>query len=286
MTQKNIFILVVIGLILGSGALFVGYKKTPTTPSEGVLPKIVTEKDEATSTDDTILVVTGEWDPFTSEKLPDQGFFTAIVAATFKEMGKPYTIKFYPWPRGEALVLSGEAFATFPYFVTDDRKKIYSFSDPVFNTYTKFFYYKRDKTDFTYHTMEDLKHYKIAGIAGYYYLEWFKKAGVAFDYSDNEDIALEKLVAGRVDLVPFTYENGLQVIAHNYPNEIANFGVLNKPLNTDPVQLMVSKDYPHSREILDEWNAAFARIVAKGIYGEILKKYHEEGGSILTPIPK
>jgi len=232
-----------------------------------------------------VLLVTGENPPFVSENIPGNGFATEIIRAVFAEMNTPVTIKFYPWARDELLVKNGEAFAAFPYAATPERAKTFLFSDTFAITSSRLFYYKRNKSDFTFTTFTDLKNYRIGAVSGYFYVEALKNAGVPYDLSDNEETALQKLVAGRVDLIGLDYTPGLELIKKKFPDQVANFGTLDKTLNkpeNGELRLLVSKTYKGSTELLNNFNAALKRIVAKGIYTKILTDHQKLEASIVN----
>lgn len=229
-----------------------------------------------------IPVVTGEWPPVTSETLEDLGFYTVLVSAIFKEMQVVPEYKFYPWKRCELLVQKGDVFAAFPYANKPERAKLYLFSDGLLYDYpVKLFFYKKQKSDFVYERLEDLRAYRVAGIAGYGYLEDFKAANIHYLYADTEETALRMLVAGRVDLVAVNTIVALEFIERLFPNEKASFGVLDKP--AEPLLklgLIVSKTYPNAETLLEQFNAAFQRIVENGTYAQFLKKYGIEALSV------
>jgi hypothetical protein len=79
-----------------------------------------------------VIFATGEWPPFSSEDLPEYGTATALVSAICKAGGIQPKYEFYPWKRAELKVVSGEIFAAFPYAISEERKKIYDFSDTLF----------------------------------------------------------------------------------------------------------------------------------------------------------
>lgn len=70
----------------------------------------------------------------------------------------------------------GEVEAIFPYVKTEEREKIYYYTDIVFATKSKFFYNKvRLKTPpLNYQALKDLKAYKIGSDIGYWYVEDFE----------------------------------------------------------------------------------------------------------------
>lgn len=232
---------------------------------------------EQKQNDDKILLVTGEWPPFTTQHSEEQGFITEIITAVFKEMGRVPEYRFYPWSRCELLVKEGKAFGAFPYSKNEERQEIYDFSDPIINAKDKFFFYKKyhNKEDFNYNEFVDLKSFGIAGIAGYYYIEIFNNAGLSdnLDYTDNEILALKKLVSGRVDLVPLNELNALHLIKENFPQEAGNFDSLDKSITQNKLHIIASRKYPKSEKLLDHFNKALRLIKENGLYGKILNKY-------------
>jgi len=221
-----------------------------------------------------VVLATGEWAPYTSEKMAGGGFFTEIVTAVFKEAGIEVEYKYYPWLRCESEAKAGTAFAAFPYIITPERKKIFDFTDGIYASKARFFYMKNKiTTDVKWEKYEDLKNYKIAGTLGYWYVKSFEKAGLKPDYANDDTASMKKLQAGRVDLFPTDELVGWGIIKKEFPGEVSNFGVVKKPLNVDNLMLMVSRSYPDSAAIKVKVNAALKRIKEKGIYSAILKKY-------------
>jgi len=72
---------------------------------------------------ESVVLATGEWPPYTSEKLPEYGFVTKIVTAACNAGGITPEYHFYPWARAEMLADSCEVFAAFPYVITEEKKK-------------------------------------------------------------------------------------------------------------------------------------------------------------------
>jgi len=91
--------------------------------------------------DTSVLFVTGEWAPYTSEKLPGYGASTELISAVCKAGGIKPEYKFNPWKRTEMMVDRGMAFAAFPYALTENRKKKYYISDPLYYGADYFIYY-------------------------------------------------------------------------------------------------------------------------------------------------
>lgn len=223
-----------------------------------------------------IVLATGEWEPYTSEKMKDQGFFTEIVTAVFKELNIEVEYKFLPWKRCEDMATKGDVFAAFPYMITEERKKTFDFTDTVAKSTGKFFYHKGGniKDGFNWNSYADLKSYKVGGTLGYWYEKDFQAAGLNTEFVPNEDSSFKKLQMNRIDLAASDELVGWQLIKSLFPKEVSNFDTLDKPLNESELCLMVSKAYPDSKNLTEKFNTGLKKIKEKGIYSAILKKYN------------
>jgi polar amino acid transport system substrate-binding protein len=275
--MKLIFSILLAVIFLGFGIMLYGLRPLSRTGDNTVTQQIIQKPGSA----DTVILVTGEWPPLTSEKLLGGGFFSQLVSAVFTEMSAGYEIKYFPWSRCELLVENGDAFAAFPYTGTPDRMAKYLLSDPMYNVATKMFYYKKSKSDFKYTSLNDLKSYKIGGINGYFYLEIFKKNNIQYDISDTEETALQKLVDGKIQLLPLTEINGWDLIRSKYPGREADFGTLSQALDSNSVGLIVSKKLPGAADMLTKYNLALKKIIQNGTYARILKSANKMEGSII-----
>lgn len=222
---------------------------------------------------DTITLTTGEWAPYTSETLEEYGFFTEIVSAVFKEMGKTPKYQFYPWERAEKAVGDGESWGAFPYSYNDERAKTYTFSDNVVYARTYFFYYKPHMEVITWEKLGDLQPYTVGTVTGYYHEAMFAEAKLNVDASVDEASGLKKLQAGRIDLFPMSDLVGWALIKELFPDEMENFGVLEKPMDQTELTIMVSKSDENALKLLEEFNAALQVIKDNGTYNKILAKY-------------
>jgi len=219
-----------------------------------------------------IVLATGEWTPYTSEKMDGNGFVTEIVTEVFKEMKTPMKLEFYPWRRCYEYVKKGKVWGAFPYSYTEERAGEVFFSNKVGESKTVFFYYKNNKS-YKFETLEDLKFYRLGGIAGYFYEEAFRKAGLRPDYAANELSAYNKLMAGRSDLLPLNEMVGRHIIRQNFPDKSDSFGILEKPYSTNDLLVIASRHYPNSSGLLEKFNAALKKVKTGSAYQAILVKH-------------
>ncbi len=227
--------------------------------------------------EETLTLITGEWPPYTSQKIEDQGVITAVVTAIVKEMGMKVEYMWMPWERGNMMIRKGDAFAQFPNARTETRAKNSDFSEPFFYTRTVFFYSRGRMKKPSYVTLEDLRPYKIGGVIGYGYMPNFKKAGLNV-YGIIKDIQLvQMLYLGRLDLAPLDEYGGWLEINKLYPNEVDQFGILDKPLYStleSASHLMISRKYPGNERLRNQFNLALQRTKEKGIYQAVLRKFN------------
>lgn len=223
---------------------------------------------------ETIVIATGEWAPYTSEKMEGYGFCSEIVTSVFNEMGVKFEYRFYPWKRCEILLKTGKIFAIFPYRITDERKKNYDFTDAFAVSRGVLFYLKSKKQKLVWENFSDLKGYMIGGTLGYWYEKNFKDAGLTVEYVSEDIQNIKKLKAGRVDLVASEELVGWNLIKMLFPKHVNEFDTAAKPLDVSELHLMISRKYPGAKGLREKFNAALKRIKEKGIYSDILRKYN------------
>jgi len=224
-----------------------------------------------------IIFVTGEWPPATSEKLPKYGFITEIVSAACQEVGIIPEYRFLPWKRAEMLIKQGQFFGTFPFMITDERKKDCYFSDPLFYGVNCFVYYdKNPKTSkfIKYEKLEDLKEYKIGMIRGTSMEAELKNAGFKVEVTTTMDQSLKKLTTRRIDFYLTEQMVFHDAIKRLYPADVKHYKRLNKPYGSPrPNAIMVSKKFPNSELILNRFNKGLQRIIEKGDFDDIVSPY-------------
>ncbi|MCP3922022.1 MAG: amino acid ABC transporter substrate-binding protein [Desulfobacterales bacterium] len=223
-----------------------------------------------------VVIVTGEWAPYTSKNIQGHGFTAEIVSAVFDEIDIKIKYNFLPWKRCELYVLEGIAFASFPYHKTEEREKQFDFSDSIGESTWKFFYLKQKiQKDVIWKKLSDLKGYRIGCSLGNWYDKVFEDAGIVriLDYAPSDELSFRKLKAGRVDIVPTDELVGWSLIKRLFPQNVKDFGTVNKPLKSGKLHLMISRKYPDASELKKKFNAVLKRIRQNGQMDKILNKY-------------
>lgn len=227
---------------------------------------------------DTLLIVTGEYAPYTTQAEENRGFLTEIVEATLKYSGLKYKIEFYPWARCSEMVLSGEAWATFPYGYSEEKELSYEYSYPIFSSKHKFFYLKGNEKIGTevskFSKISDFSNlYTFGGANDYWYGNQakFEEYGVKVEWANDTDALVKMLHSGRID---FFIEDELvcgEAIERLFPNEIDTYAKLPIEAKIQEYFLISSKDYPKTKELTDQFNSALLILTENGEINKILE---------------
>lgn len=227
-----------------------------------------------------ILIVTGEYSPYTSETLTDKGFFTQIVTTIFQKTGLDCEIAFYPWARCEEMVRTGKAWAAFPYGAYGSIARKYQLSSPIYTSNHRFFYLKTDDSAHdkmqTFHTLTDFKDYTVGGTNGYWYgskADLQAKGIKNVEWAGNVDGLVNMLYNRRIDMFIEDELVGWTTIKKLYPNEIDKFATLRNIATSQEYVLIVSSSYPHSDDILKQFNATLSLLSTQDTLNEIVTSH-------------
>ena len=218
-----------------------------------------------------LLLVTGEWPPYTSASMPDGGCLTPIVAEAARRMGYRPRIDFYPWRRAEAAVREGTAFAAFPYASSPERERSFNFSDPLWITRTVFFYDREHyRGPMRWRSLEDLAALRLGGLLGSYYEPALRGSGLAVEYVNSDEQNFRKLHAGRLDLVPTDELQGWWMIEKLFPRQRDNFETLIPAYQSAPSRLMISRGYAQEKTLTLAFNNALSQLQASGFIAQTM----------------
>ncbi len=222
---------------------------------------------------------TGEWPPFITNKDPQRGLLGELITEVLAGMGAKPKFIFTSWPRAEAMVQRGIAFAAFPYARTDDRAARFDFSDPLLMTRTVLFYRRRPgEAPVPFHKIDDLKRSRVGIVYGYFYESMFREHGVKLEYASSELESLKLLLNDRVDVVPLEETVGWYIINQSLRSQANEFGTLDTPLVDDVTNyLIVSRAFPESGAIRAAFNQALDRLRREGRLDAILRRYKPKG---------
>lgn len=269
MSPHKLFVCLVLCLCVGlSGCATPATPPSPPTATPTATPLPFAE----------VILTTGDFPPYVFENAANQGPMPELIKAAFAEVGIETRIDFYPWLRAEDEVRQGRAFAAFPYRPTEERKKEFAFSDPLYVYTARFFYHvPAHPGGIPYESLEDLQGYKIGGGLGFWYEPLFTEAGLDVEYVASAQQNFQKLYLDRIDLTPEEENVGWYLLRTLYPDEVDDFATLETPLvepgSVSDLRLMVSRSYPNAAQLLEQFNAGLTAIRANGTYEQILEAY-------------
>jgi polar amino acid transport system substrate-binding protein len=222
----------------------------------------------------------GEWAPYTGEKLEERGMAAELVSAACAAAGLKAEFEFTPWKRAEANVEMGTCFATFPYQDTREREARYDFSDSLFRSSNRLLYHTSNArtAGFVLRRPEDLKGFKVGTLLGADALNGpLRRTGASVEEVESVEQNLVKLAMDRIDFVAddqLVLAEAVRTVYGFDPgrNALFDFNEIRMGSGTD-YHLMVSRKYPHAKELLERFNAGLKKLAASGQYGKILKKY-------------
>ncbi|POZ60761.1 substrate-binding periplasmic protein [Chromobacterium alticapitis] len=227
----------------------------------------------------TLELVTGEWPPYVSQSLPQDGVFSQIMRQAFQRAGYQVHITYLSWLQDEAQIRAGKAVAAFPYRPTPERQKEFDFSPPLMRTSSYLFYYKPNMPHppQAFQSLDDLRGYRIAIQLGYWYLPLFQQHKLNTLLTSDEVNALRQLQKGHLDLAPMALERGLYLIHTTLPAHEKEFGYLPAPLDKEtPLSLMFSRSYPQVERIREDFARALEQMEKDGSLKAIYQRNFPE----------
>ncbi len=227
---------------------------------------------------DKILIVTGEYAPYTTELDENRGFLTELMESVLNESGIDYEIKFYPWKRCMEMVDNGEAWASFPYGYTCEYAQNYDYSTTIIKSKHKFYYINSNSNignevmDFS--RISDFTQYTFGGANGYWYgsRSDFEQDNVKVEWANDTDALIKMLHSGRID---FFIEDELvcdEAIKRLFPDDIDDFSKLPKDAIIQEYFLLISKNYNNTNELKEQFNRAFMKLESNGDLNNMLEK--------------
>lgn len=222
--------------------------------------------------EEKVLMVTGEWAPYTSSNMANKGVVSEIVKFALKQSDIELNLEFKFWPQCYASVLQGYAAASFPFFKTEKREEKMLYSNPIMSSKVLFFYRKNRVEVTSFKNLTELQKYKVSGVNGFFYRDSFRAAELNMVYSDSETEALKKVHSGFAELIPMDEVTGWELIKKNYPEQIEEFATMSTPIREDNLYLIVSRANPKAQQIIEKFNNGLNKIKRNGTYSKILAK--------------
>lgn len=203
------------------------------------------------------------WPPYYGQDLPKGGYITEIIRQAFKRAGYDIEIKWLPWKRALFMAETGEVDGLGGAYYTEERAKIFLYSEVIDTTRMVFF--KRKDTEITYKSLSDLKGKRIGIGQGYGLPDRILEA----EYLNLVEIMdmehnLKMLISGRVDLIIGSEAVILDLIFKKFPEAGDEIEVFGDPLEEETISLALSKNIPDAHKILEAFNKGLKQLKEEG----------------------
>lgn len=240
-----------------------------------------------------IVITTGEWAPYSGERLPRNGTAAAVVRTVLRRMGYQPEFKFMPWERALDVARLSESNdgvrASFPYIRTDERDAEFYYSESVADVETSLFINASRHGAADISSLADLSAFRIIPIEGYSYpdklsryiasdIEPLATHALAFRYlleHVDQDLVVAEATSVARDLLREGFQNELNAIAK------ANLTF------HEPTCLIASKLNPHNKVLIAEFNRILAELRAEGgveqLHNSVARAIEQASSVALVP---
>ncbi len=222
-----------------------------------------------------ISIATNHYPPFVYKDFPEKGFFSQIINDCFKEMGFNVKYIYVPWTRCEYMVEYGQIFAAMPFTSTVTRNPYAMFSENVMDENSQKVISLKKISDKSSVKISDLSGKKIGAISGYYYIDWLDKNKISYDLTYGDDLAVRKLFENRYEAVIVNIFYAMEEVNKNYSERKLEIKIYDIPELYVSYSLMVSKKFPGSSAILNDFNYELKKYKKSKQYADIIKTYNE-----------
>jgi polar amino acid transport system substrate-binding protein len=242
----------------------------PTPPPATPTPIAITA---SPTPENSIRLASGEWPPYLSESLPNQGFAAQIVTEAFALEGITVEYGYFPWARSFDISKRGDWDGTLIWSPTPERLVDFYASDTVITSEDVFFHLKN--VPFDYNEMADLAGLQIGATLEYDYGPEFQQAEadglLQVERTSSDELNFRKLLAGRIDVFPLDLDVGLAMLNEYFtPEEIAQVTYHPKPYRTTSYGVLLSKEVPRNVEMLNLLNAGLKKLRESGRMQQII----------------
>ena len=236
---------------------------------------------------ETVKITNGEWAPYLSEHLPENGFASDVVRAAFDAAGLSVEYGFYPWKRAFKLARQGDWHGSVVWVYTPERARDFFFSDTVVTDSEYLFHLKSFKLE--WQRPEDLQDVRIGGTLHTVYPA-FKAAEdqgiITIERTGTYENLYRRLLKKRIHAIPQVSAVGEFLIRTTLtPDQQAQITMSPTIIQTRRYALILSKAIPENKHILERFNRGLKHIRLTGIYREMLDRL-KRGGYDPVPVSK
>lgn len=208
--------------------------------------------------------------PFTKNDITKNGMLTEIVETTFARMNYKAAIQYQSWNETKLLAHSQEVMAAYPFFKHNNDENLFHFSAPLFKTLHVF--YARKEEDFKFRNPKDLEGKRVGVYEGYNIAklqEYTKKGLIQIIVFESLAACFHKLQKGEIDLIALPELIGDSFLAEATEYNKTDFKTLNRAIDYNTLHLIISKIYPNSERIINDFNKTLKQLEQNGTLAKI-----------------
>ena len=221
---------------------------------------------------ESVRIAIEEWEPYVSEQLEHYGVAAHIVTAAFARENINVEYGFFPWKRVQKYVEDGKWDASILWVWTEERAKIFNFTDVAIEGKAVFFHLKSYPVNWS--TFNDLKNMDIGGLLSATY-PWFKQAekqGIHLNMYKviNEKQNFSKILGGRINIFSLDKLVGYNILHSSFKSDEIQ-KITNHPrlIETWKYRLIFSKKIKQSQQMVRLFNKGLKNLKNK----KLIKQY-------------
>lgn len=236
----------------------------------------VRTRDESAALD-SIVIATGEYEPFTGKDLGTKGLATAIVDATFREMGYQPRYEYMPWSQVSNSVAVSESNdgirAGFPYSCVGARTNVFLFSDVPLLAVDYSLFVRTG--GLTVNSLDQLRQYPFILQDGYEYPSALREIiSRSETVVTNSGRAAFKLLleSGKPFVLPEATDVGWSILKRDFPDQLDLVRTV-APTNValaSPLYLMASRHNPANARLISRFDRKLRQLKESGAYDSLL----------------
>jgi polar amino acid transport system substrate-binding protein len=227
----------------------------------------------AASVPQAVRLAIGEWPPYFSQTMRHQGVFAHIVSQAFRSEGLTVEYLSVPWQRALMMVESGAVHGSPEWLHTEERARLYLYTDPVITSREVVFSLRSRPLQFEQIAQLAGKH--LGGAIGYNYGEAVTKAEreglLQIERVAQDETNLRKLLGRRLDGVLLNQDVGLDLLRQKFsPAEAALVQVSEVAVAEKPSHMVMSRALPEVPSLILAFNQGLARLRRDGSLQQML----------------
>ncbi len=225
----------------------------------------------AYSSDNTVKLTSGEWEPFITPRKPYKGVALDIIERAFDKSDYKVKWGFFPWGRAYSLAAHGTWDGTAIWIKTPERMKDYIFSAPVLINQEVLICNNSTKANWS--SLEDLLPLRI-GITMFsahpYQQKFFAKNNREILQLPTYETIYKSLISNRIDCTILNSSVHQHFMETTFKDKKNAFFVAQKTFPANLTHLAISKRTKNAREIIKAFNIGLRELIRSGEYSSLI----------------